>query len=46
MFPKGNKLKKYLKYNSKSLGVKPSDGIRLLVDIGAMKYILPEVLDT
>ena len=33
------------KYNSKSLGVKPSDGIRLLVDIGAMKYILPEVLD-
>lgn len=34
------------KYNSKDQGVKPSDGIRLLVDIGAMQYIIPELLDT
>lgn len=31
------------KYNSQKLGVKPSDGIRLLVQIGAMQYIIPEV---
>lgn len=34
------------KYNSQKLGVKASDGIRLLVKIGAMKYIIPEFLDT
>lgn len=33
------------KYNSIELGVKPSDGIRLLVDIGAMEQIIPEVMD-
>ncbi|MDE6565699.1 MAG: HD domain-containing protein, partial [Clostridia bacterium] len=33
------------KYNSKDSGTKPSDGIRLLVDIGAMEYIIPEVVD-
>lgn len=33
------------KYNSKALGVKPSDGIRLLVDMGAMEHIIPELLD-
>lgn len=33
------------KYDSKSKGFKASDGIRLLVDIGAMEYIIPEVLD-
>lgn len=33
------------KYDSKSKGFKASDGIRLLVDIGAMEHIIPEVLD-
>lgn len=33
------------KYGSERFGVKPSDGIRLLTDIGAMQYIIPEVLD-
>lgn len=34
------------KYDSYKSGLKASDGIRLLVDIGAMKYIIPELLDT
>lgn len=33
------------KYDSKSLGIKASDGIRFLVDIGAMAHIIPEVED-
>lgn len=33
------------KYDSKNLGVKASDGIRLLQDIGALKYIIPELCD-
>lgn len=31
------------KYNSKNNGVNPSDGIRMLVDIGAMEHIIPEI---
>lgn len=33
------------KYNSKDKGVNPSDGIKMLVDIGAMEYIIPELLE-
>lgn len=33
------------KYDSKKLGVKQSDGIRILVDLGAMQYIIPEIVD-
>lgn len=33
------------KYNSKDKGVNPSSGIKMLVDIGAMQYIIPELLE-